>query len=306
MKMVEIKRAELVDVDYVKDTDYLGVFKFKPHDPIKFRPGQFVTLGISRPDLEELAKEAGEKTFRGTDIVIREYSVASPPEESQTIELYIIRVDAPNGTRKDGKGLLTTELFNPQDGIKYWLLDSAGGGFLLPEHELRNPDPNDKRTRIMVATGTGIAPYMSMLRSPTTQTTGRKFVLIHGVRYTPDHAYKKEIEAIQNMGIDLVYIPIASKDTTPYNQKYVQEFFFRRERLKTGRVEDEEVEQIKQEQLHGTDIEQVIGHELRPENDIIMACGGPDMIKSLEKIAKALGFKARADFKKEDYWKLKT
>ena len=301
-KVAEISQAKLVGIDYVNKTNYLAVFKFEPDGPIKFKPGQYVTLGVSRPGLAELAIELGENTFKGTGIVVRPYSVASPPE-NPLIELYIIRVDK-DGGRKEGKGLLTTELFNPQDGIQYWLLDRAAGAFLLPEHERRNPNLNDTRTRIMVATGTGIAPYMSMLRSPTTQTAGRKFVLIHGVSNTRDHAYKDELARILDDGVDLNYIPIASREPTERSQKYVEEFFFNRDRLKTGRVADEEVKRAieEQAQLHDTGIENVLNHELSPENDIIMVCGNPGMIKSLESIAEALGFRLRVDFKREDYW----
>ena len=295
-------KAVLVTKDSVNGTDYLGRFYFRPEKPIPFLPGQYVTLGISTPGLKELVSDLREIKMRdGKETVLRPYSVASVPE-SELIEMYIIRVDK-DGRRIDGKGVLSTELFNPHKDAEYSFLERATGIFTLPEHSPKSPNLNDTRTRIMVATGTGIAPYMSMLRSPTTQTAGRKFVLIHGVSNTRDHAYKDELARILDDGVDLNYIPIASREPTE-GQKYVEEFFFDRDRLKAGRVTDEEVKRAieKQGQLHDTGIEDVLGHKLSTESDILMVCGNPGMIKNLESIAKALGFKLRVDFKKEDYW----
>lgn len=232
---------------------------------------------------------------------MRPYSVASAPE-SELIELYIIRVDK-DGRRKDGKGVLSTELFNPHENVEYSLLERATGIFILPEHDKRKPEPNDTRTRVMIATGTGIAPYMSMLRSPTTQVAGRKFVLVHGVSNTRDHAYKEELAGIIADGVDLSYIPIASREPTQHSQNYVEELFFKREELMTGRVTDEEVKNaIERGRLHNTEIENILGHELSPKKSILLVCGNPGMIKSLEAIAKAIGFTPKADFKREDYW----
>lgn len=326
--------AEIISVRYIPGTDYLAIFTLRPDKPIPFKPGQYVNLSMEKPALIDLVKDASDIDKNDPDYqkkleiisqertlierdgrTQRQYSISSPPHaldgngnvityNDGNIELYIIRVDK-DGIRKDGRGLVTTELFKPEEerkDVKFYFNQSAKGLFLLPEHE--KPARDDKRARIMAATGTGLATYMSMLLDPTTRIEDIKFVLIHGVANTRDHAYREEIAGIQHAGVDLTYIPVSSREPTQHSQKYVEEFFFNRDRLKTGRVTDEEVKRAieEQAQLHNPGIEDVLSHKLSAESDILMVCGNPGMIKSLESIAKALGFKLRVDFKREDYW----
>ena len=301
-------KATLVRTEPVNGTDYLGRFFFRPQNPIHHLHGQYVTLGLSDPRLKESvdSRFPNDIKIRGENqVVFRPYSIASAPEE-ELIELYIIRVDR-DGRRGDGKGVLTTELFSDgsrRSECELTFLDKAKGAFVLPEHEPGSPDRDDAKTRIMVATGTGIAPYMSMLRSQSTEREGRLFVLIHGAPYRQDHAYREEIEAMQASGLNLVYLPIASREPTDSSQKYVEELFLQRLRGAEGRVVQEEVKQAIQskERLRNTGIEEIIGHELRPETDIIMVCGNPGMIGNLELISRELGFKRKTGFKREDYW----
>ena len=53
-------------------------------------------------------------------------------------------------------------------------------------------------------------------------------------------------------------------------------------------------------------LRQGLGHKLSWKDDIIMVCGNPAMINTLEAIATAIGFKPKADFKTEDYWPIKA
>ena len=67
--------AELLSTELI--TPYLGIFKFKPEQPIPFTAGQYVTLGVRRPGLEG----PGVRVENEKGTVLRPYSVASSPHE---------------------------------------------------------------------------------------------------------------------------------------------------------------------------------------------------------------------------------
>ena len=316
--------AELVSVEYATGTDYLAKFTFRPErtigssrgieysrtlgnsDEKLFLPGQYVTLGVSRErltDVVDLDKYPTDvKTISGKETILRAYSVASPPK-NENIELYITRVDR-DGRRTDGRGVLSTELFESNPESEYTLFPRATGVFLLPEHsEERGFTKEDKRDRVMIATGTGIAPYMSMLKSTSTEKDGRRFFLFHGVAYPEDHEYKDDIKRLMDE-IDLKYIPITSRgELKEYPQRYVEEFFLNREEGISGRVNEGEVKKaIEQGMIRATGIEEILEHELNPRNTLLMLCGNPGMTDNIGLIAEALEFKKRADLLTEDYW----
>lgn len=267
-------------------TPYLGIFKFKPEEKIPFIAGQYLTLGLRRPDLEG----PGVRVADGKGMVLRPYSVASSPDEEE-IELYIAWVQQ-EGKRVDEWGLLSTELFNPAPDHEYLFMPRAKGRFLLPD---------DSRDVIMVATGTGIAPFVSMLRFQNNRNDKRKFITIHGVARNSDLAYKKELDNGYNINVKNIRT-ISREEGSDYNKKYAEELFINRGE-KTGRFSDEEVEMsIREGRITGTTIEEILGRELTPENAVILLCGNPGMIKNLKKVVEAKNFKWKEDYITEEYW----
>ena len=327
--------TKLASVERINETDYLEVFTFKPQRPIPFKPGQYVNLVMEKPGLIDLVKNVqdvegkkGEPAYddeikriekqkaliERNGYVQRQYSIFSPPNELDSdgkivtyndgnIKLYIIRVDR-DGIGKNGRGLVTTELFKREEereDINFYFNEKAKGLFLLPEH---SGNANDTRDRVIVATGTGIAPYLSMLEDPTTIKEGINYVLFHGVSTQTDHAFKERISKLV-LTMNLIYVPVASRGTEiVVPQRYTEQFFMNEGRTRNPgeRVKEEEImEAIAKGKIHDTPLEGILGHELSPENALVMACGNPGMRHSLEIITTELGF-GRKDFLKEDFW----
>ena len=70
---------------------------------------------------------------------------------------------------------------------------------------------------LLVATGTGLAPYMSMLRTMLVNDTSRPYVVLHGARYSWDLGYRGELESLARLRPNLTYIPtITRPDEDPH------------------------------------------------------------------------------------------
>src|SRR5690606_7338020 len=109
---------------------------------------------------------------------------------------------------------------------------------------------------VFVSTGTGIAPFMAMLRTPETWADGREITIVHGVRYQSDLAYVDEIQALVNEGKKLKYFSIVSRADENWkgHKGYVQKFF------EEGHI------------------------PVDPAKDHIFICGNPAMIEDLQKL----------------------
>lgn len=114
-----------------------------------FKPGQFATLGL---------EVDGEP-------VKRAYSIASAP--GAPLEFYVVQVD-------DGK--LSPRLFALEPGDQVWVRDRIAGLFTLDRVE-------DGGVLWLVGTGTGLAPYISMLREGSLWERWDRVVVVHGARH---------------------------------------------------------------------------------------------------------------------------
>lgn len=175
-------------------TDKLAIFKIRPdqqppsHD--QFTSGQYAVLGANNASHPE----------KGS--VKRAYSIASAPHQIQEFEFYIRYVDHPASNNP-----LTHLLWDMKIGSRLWIGQKITGHFTL-EHHLND---DDDRLIIFIAAGTGIAPFLSMLRSAKLNAqTGKEFVLLHGVSYSEDLGYRKELESLQQ-DLNLRYIPTISR-----------------------------------------------------------------------------------------------
>lgn len=181
-----MKQAVLEKKVDVGDKD-LSIFYFKLAEPVfSFKPGQYATLGI----------EKNEK------IIARPYSIASSPRETRHLEFYIIRVD---------NGQFTTPLFQLKEGDALYYMNTPKGKFTL-ERTLH-------AHLVMVATGTGLAPFISMMRTVITDKKEGKDVpyytvtLMHGARLTQDLGYRDELDALEKdkTHLDFMYLPTVSR-----------------------------------------------------------------------------------------------
>jgi ferredoxin--NADP+ reductase len=170
--------AERIDI-----TDALSLFKVKPDQmPAErpwFVPGQYCVLGLNNAAKPELGS------------VRRSMSIASAPEDDGPIEFYIRWVAKP-----ESENPLTHLLWNIKAGDRVYMRAVAAGVFTIKD-TIGVADP---RLRVMVAAGTGSAPFVSMVRSETLRNRDvdlSKWVLLHGASYPSDLGHRDELQELQ-------------------------------------------------------------------------------------------------------------
>jgi ferredoxin--NADP+ reductase len=224
-----------------------------------FAPGQFVSVGRNMV-------ENGSPS-----LVKRSYSIGSPATERAYVELFVVHVD-------DGE--FTSWLFAQQAGARVWLSPKASGGFTL-----------DGFTRgknlVMVATGTAIAPCVSMYRTFRHDPPWRRIVILNGVRYARDLGYREELEESSRSDETLLYLPAVTREPTGNSWKGLR-----------GRVGDF---------LDPERFRQITGSALAPDESHVYLCGNPEMIEAQEAVLTGRGFRRHTprhpgNLHLEKYW----
>jgi ferredoxin-NADP reductase len=151
-------------------------------ETFNFNPGQFVTLDLP-------IHEKKNKRWRS-------YSIASSPDDTNIIELVIVFLEGGAGT---------TYLFNEVREGSELLLRGPQGVFVLPS--------TIDRDLFLICTGTGVAPYRSMLQNMKRNNIAHKNVyLIFGTRLFKDCLYYEELRALQNDIEGYAYLPTFSRE----------------------------------------------------------------------------------------------
>jgi ferredoxin--NADP+ reductase len=166
-------------VERVDLTDALSIFRVQPDNPPAerpwFVPGQYCVLGMNN----------AEKPALGS--VRRSMSIASAPEDDGPVEFYIRWVAKP-----ESENPLTHLLWKIKDGDRCYMRAVAAGVFTIKD----TVGADDPRLRVMVAAGTGSAPFLSMVRSELRRNPSAdlsKWVLLHGASYPADLGYRDEL-----------------------------------------------------------------------------------------------------------------
>lgn len=225
-------------------SDVLAVFKVIPDTPIPegrwFIPGQYLTLGLNN----ELQPELGS--------VRRAMSIASAPHQRRTIDFYVRYVNTPESDNP-----LTHLLWRMKPGDRMSMTTRAIGKFNIDD----TIGVEDKRLKILVAAGTGLAPFTSMVEADIAadpRADLSSYVLLHGASYPNEIGYKERLEQLARDN-KLHYLPTISRP------KEAPEWT-----ADTGRVEDF----FKPGRIEA--LEQAIGlapGELTPERAVIYICG---------------------------------
>jgi ferredoxin--NADP+ reductase len=139
----------------------LFTFRTSRNPGLRFNNGQFVMIGL-------------EVNGR---LLLRAYSIASANYE-EYLEFFSIKV-------QDGPLTSRLQHLKPGDSL---LISKKPTGTLIPQ------DLKPGRRLFLFATGTGLAPFMSIIHDPETYERFEKVVLIHGVRRTNELAYHDYIE----------------------------------------------------------------------------------------------------------------
>ena len=224
-------------------------------DATPFESGQYMTIGVFVEDAS---------TPTGTKIIQRPYSIASDPGVAGTegYEMYIRLVEG---------GLFTPLLWRLPVGHRMRMIGPKGK-FML--------EPDDDRTHLFISSGTGNAPFVSMMKRTLREGAPRKAVFLNGVSYEKDLGYRPLLEGWQrDGGYPVTYIPTVSRPSAPENARWAG---------RTGRVES----------IVGPVCDEL---GLTPDNTIAYICGNPDMILSAEETLLGRGF-PEPQVKKELYW----
>jgi ferredoxin--NADP+ reductase len=181
-------------------TDALALFRVTPDKmPDQrpwFVPGQYCVLGLNNEATPALGS------------VRRSMSIASAPEDDGPIEFYIRWVAKP-----ESENPLTHLLWKRKAGERVYMRAVAAGVFTVKD----TVGVDDPRIKVMVAAGTGSAPFLSMLRSALRHDPSAdlsKWVLLHGASYPADLGYRDELNRYIGRN-RLHYFPTVSrpKDT---------------------------------------------------------------------------------------------
>jgi ferredoxin--NADP+ reductase len=163
-------------------TEALTLFRITPDHPPAARPwfvpGQYCVIGLNN----------GEKPTLGS--VRRSMSIASAPEDAGPIEFYIRWVAKPESDNP-----LTHLLWRLKDGDRMYMRAVAAGVFTVKD----TIGVDDPRIRVLVAAGTGSAPFVSMVRSEVRRNPSAdlsKWVLLHGASYPADLGYREELDQL--------------------------------------------------------------------------------------------------------------
>lgn len=237
--MSSLNEERVLDVHHWNDT--LFSFKTTRNPGLRFRNGHFVMLGLQ---------------VEGKPL-LRAYSVVSANYDDH-LEFYSIKV---------ADGPLTSRLQHIKPGDSIFVSRKPTGTLLLD-----NLLPG--KNLYLLASGTGLAPFMSIIRDPETYERYQKVAIVHGVRTISDLGYQQHIEKDlpqhelvgEQVKNQLLYYPTVTRE--PFRNQ--------------GRITD---------LLDSGKLSADLGlPALGSADDRVMICGSPSMLKDLVTLLEARGF----------------
>ena len=265
-------------------TPNLFSFTVSRPDSFKFTAGQFVRLGVNPSQLkyykqlsavadtddddEELNETLNEDIFRA-------YSIVSSPFD-EILEFFSIVIP---------DGAFTSQLQHLEVGDEL-LLNTMPFGFLTLAR-YQKPLPKDLW---LLATGTGLAPFLSMLQDLKTWEDYEHIILAYSARSTEELAYIEKIESLQedfgslvDNPAKLIFIPIITREP----------------------VEGALTERLPKLLLDGA-LQARAGIALDVDSTHVMLCGNPDMVEDTKETLKSLGLvmnrRGEGNIAVENYW----
>jgi len=221
--------------------DSLFSFRTTRSPGLRFKNGHFVMIGL----------EVDGKPLK------RAYSIASP-NYAEYLEFFSIKVE---------NGPLTSRLQHVKVGDCLLVSQKSVGTLVID-------DLNPGKRLFLFSTGTGLAPFMSVIQDPETYDRFEKVILIHGVRTISELAYadfiKDELTQYEYIGEmvskQLIYYPTVTREAFKHTGRLTQA-------IQTGKLFDD----IGQPQLSKV-------------TDRGMICGSPSMLKETVEMLDAVGF----------------
>lgn len=205
-----------------------------------------------------------------TGVIWRAYSMVSAPAQSE-LEFYGVIVPG---------GLFTSRLKQLKPGASV-LVEKQPYGFMTVD---RFQDGEDLW---LLSTGTGIGPYISMLREGTVWRNFRNLVLVHGVRHADEFVYHDELEAMRQAPPGPARLHVVKALTRDASANALN-----------GRITD---------LMSAGELEKATGLTIDTDRSRLMMCGNPEMIEDMRGILHARGLRpqrrlAPGQFVTENYW----
>ena len=276
-------------------------FKVTRPDGFKFTAGQFVRLGIHGKDLQYFAQNHDAKLItsetqgdeaqgheaqgheaqgheaqdKPTDLdgyVFRPYSVASSPYD-EFIEFFSVVIP---------EGEFTSKVNHIQVGDSLLLNTTPFGYLTLARYQL--PLPNDLW---LLATGTGLAPFLSILKTIDVWQQYQRIILVYSARTSQELAYQAQISSIKSIygdnGAAFVFLPIVTREADYAGEKA----------------------RIPNLILSGK-LTELVGQKLDKERSHVMLCGNPQMVEDTKEALKSIGLtmnrRGEGNIAVENYW----
>jgi ferredoxin/flavodoxin---NADP+ reductase len=222
----------------------------------EFTPGQYAVLALPASAPRCPGCDPDPPSADPNRMIRRAYSIASSSLAHEYLEFYLALVRS---------GELTPRLFALGVGDRVWLGRKITGMFTLDQV------PADRNV-LLVATGTGLAPYMSMIRTVLSVDSPRRFAIIHGARHSWDLGYQAELSSLAHVCPRLAYVPVVSRpseEPVPWAGE-------------TGHCQDV--------WTNGT-IDRIWGAHPDPANTDVFLCGNPAMIQQIATLLATEGFR---------------
>lgn len=247
--MTETKHIKARVIERRDVSSDLWIVRLQPEEKLVFAPGQYATIGMTD----------------GAKLVERPYSLGSSPGE-RDLEFFLELVPG---------GHLTPHLYHVPVGGEVLVRRQAKGRFLFDA-------ASTHRDHLMIATVTGVAPFLSMIREMAAHETEGdpapyRVALLHCASVSRELGYLDELNRFANEHAWLRYIPSVSR---PWEDTdWAGEL---------GRAED-----IARKHLH------LLG--FRPQDTTAYVCGNPRMIENVKGVLERTGF-PKESVKQEVYW----
>ena len=267
-------------------TPNLFSFTVSRPDSFKFTAGQFVRLGVNPSQLKYYKQLSAVADDDDEDLnealnealnedIFRAYSIVSSPFD-EVLEFFSIVIP---------DGAFTSQLQHLEVGDEL-LLNTMPFGFLTLAR-YQKPLPKDLW---LLATGTGLAPFLSMLQDLKTWEDYEHIILAYSARSTEELAYIDKIESLQedfgslvDNPAKLIFIPIVTREA----------------------VEGALTERLPKLLLDGA-LQERAGIALDVDSTHVMLCGNPDMVEDTKETLKSLGLvmnrRGEGNIAVENYW----
>ncbi len=159
----------------------------------EFHAGQYAMVGL--PSSVPRCDGSEPESDKSDRFLTRSYSVASSATDRSFVEFFITLVPT---------GAMSPRVFALQPGDRVWLSKNMTGLFTFQKV------PDDSNV-IFLATGSGVSPCMSIIRSHLSTGSSRRIALVHGCRHSKELGYRSELKALDRIIDNFDYIETISR-----------------------------------------------------------------------------------------------